>query len=198
MSNRFLISALALGLASLWGVGQAQERPFPHSYLQLENSRMNPDEGESATGISGRISLTLMGEEDIWLAVERDDLSTDPFENEQRIQREYTALLLGGGYRVTDEGMLYMEGGPAVVRVGGNESQRSLVAAVGVRTQISPRFELGGGPRLGSRSRLDPEQGESMMRIHGRLTVSGQIAITASYDYHGDDSQWRLGAQIHW
>lgn len=199
MPKQFLISLLALGLAGFWASAHAEQPLFPHSYIQLEHSRMNPEQGETATGLSGRISLSLMGDEDIWLAVERDDISMDAsFESEERVQMEYSALLLGTGYRVTDEGMWYVEGGSAVVRVSGEESRQSIVAAIGIRTQISPRFELGGGPRLGSRNRLNPEESEALMRVHGRLALSSQVAITGSYDYHGDDGQWRLGAQIRW
>ncbi|WP_406672222.1 hypothetical protein [Natronospira sp.] len=64
--------------------------------------------------------------------------------------------------------------------------------AAGIRTRISPRFELGGGPRVGGVSRLDPESGEALMQIHGVFELSDQVAISGSYDYHGDDRQWRL------
>jgi|GEM_PF-2122829 len=189
------IVPLLLGLAS--GPVLAED-PFPHDFLQLEHSQVSPKEGQRSSGLSGRLSIELGRHKDHWLVVERDDLTTEAFNDHQRQQSEYTAVLLGTGYRPTDEGMWFVEMGPAVVRNSGQSSRQSIVAAFGIRTQISPRFELGGGPRLASAGRFDPEDHEVLMRVNGRLTLSEQISIAGSFDYHEDHRQWRLGAQLRW
>ena len=195
-SPKILTTSLLL-VTIVSGQAAASDAPFPHGYLQLEHSQVSPDEGNRSSGLSGRLSLDLGGD-DNWLVVERDDLTTEAFNDTQRQQTEYTAILLGTGYRATEDGMWFVEMGRAWVRNSGTSSQPSIVGAVGIRTRISPRFELGGGPRLASSGRFDPDEHELLMRVNGRLTVSNQISITGSFDYHDDYQQWRLGAQLRW
>ncbi|WP_406672000.1 hypothetical protein [Natronospira sp.] len=187
-------SLLTLLLAPVTALGS--ELDFSTDFLEAQYSRIDPDSADAITGTSSRLSLTVSPGS--WLILEREMLSRDNQDLPGRVAVEYNALLVGAGGMITDRGMWYLEGGPVTARVSLQDTRRSVSMAAGIRTRISPRFELGGGPRVGGVSRLDPASGEALMRVHGVFELSDQVAISGSYDYHGDDRQWRLGARLNW
>lgn len=192
----------ALLIAAGLFVTTAQAEPaFSHDYLELNYSRMDPAEASifedtAITGLSSRISLSL--DDHSWIAIEHGNLSSEEFDDSLRRGLEYSALLFGAARQVTDRGIWYFEAGPSFSRPTNADVERSVVFALGIRTQISPRFELGGGPRVDGAGRLEPHKPEWTMRVNGLLTLSKRIALSASYDYRENDTQWQLGARVNW
>jgi hypothetical protein len=196
------MNGAAVLIAANLCMGMAEAEPaFSHDYLELSYNRMHPNtgslyEGATLSGIGSRISLSL--DELSWVVVEHGNVSSEDFDDSLRRGLEYSALLFGAARQVTDRGIWYFEAGPTFNRLTYGETQRSVVFALGIRTRISPRFELGGGPRLDGVGRLDPSTPEWTMRVNGLLSLSDRVALSASYDYREDDRQWQLGARVSW
>lgn len=194
----------ALLIAAGLVVTAAQAEPaFSHDYLELSYTRMDPDaasasifEDTAVTGLGSRISLSL--NELSWVSIEHGNLSSEDFDDDTRRRLEYSALLFGAAQQVTERGIWYLEAGPSFSRQTQGDTRRSVVFALGIRTRISPRFELGGGPRLDGVGRLEPDKPEWTMRVNGLLSLSERVALSASYDYRENDTQWRLGARVSW
>jgi len=194
IDRKFVGGVLALAL--LAPMVAHSENTFPLNYVDLEYSRIDPDMGDSLTGVSGRINIALS--EQTWIGLIREDFAREAFDQTEAFGMEYSALMFGAGDHITDTGMWYLEAGPTFSRISGGEVRRSIAFGFGIRTQISPRFELGGGPRFGAVNRLNPEKNEPLMRLHWALSLSDSVAATGSYDYREDGSQWRFGARISW
>ncbi|MDQ2068901.1 hypothetical protein [Natronospira bacteriovora] len=192
---------LVLALSVLAPPSAHAEPGFGHDYLSLSYTRLNPDrdtalQGTTLTGLAGRLNLSIA--EHSWVALERESLSSEEFDDDSRLGLEYNALLFGAGQMITDRGMAYVEAGPSFSHLRQEATVRSVVFAVGIRTRISPRFELGGGPRLDGRHRLDPDDHEWSMRVQGVFDLSDRVALSGSYDYREESRQWRLGARVRW
>lgn len=196
MSHRAFATVLAVLPTALAPAAVHAELDFPTNTLSVEQTEIDPEFGTDLDGLSGDLRLRLW--ESTWLRAVREDLSLA--DNSLAADRdvEYTALMVGVGGMITEQGMWYLEAGGSETRVTGQPAERSVAYGVGIRTRISPRFELGGGPRFGAVSRLEPGEDEALMRVHASLDLFSSLALSGSYDYGEDHRQWRLGLQLAW
>ncbi len=186
------IRALILaGLAWLFAPLPLHAGEFEHNWLEVGYASLESDDARRASGASGRINLELP--EDHWLVLEHDQLSRSVDGDTLSSGHDYSRFAVGAGHYATDEGMWIMELGMARSSDELLGTDYGLSAGAGIRTRISPRFELGGGLYWSGVARHDPDEDESFLRVHGILDVTDRVALSGLYEHLDDGFQWRVG-----
>lgn len=196
MSFRVLLAGLVTLAGSLLPAVAGAEIDFPTNSFSVEQTELQPDPGIDLDGLSGQLSLAFA--ENVWIRLGRETLSPADGPSGAGPEWRYSTVMLGVGGMITDRGMWYLETGGSEIRLQDGASERSGAFAVGIRTQISPRFELGGGPRFGAVHRLQPGEDDALMQVHGNFRLFDGLSLSGSYDYTDDYRQWRLGLRLAW
>lgn len=196
MSFRVLLAGLATLAGSLLPAVAVAEINFPTNSFSVEQTELRPDTGIDLDGLNGQLSLAVA--ENVWIRLGRETLNPADGPSGDWPEWRYSTVMIGVGGMITDQGMWYLETGGSEVHRKGGASERSGAFALGIRTQISPRFELGGGPRFGAVHRLQPGEDDALMRVHGNFRLFEGLALSGSYDYNDDYRQWRLGLRLAW
>lgn len=167
---------------------------FDLSWVEFTATSEERDSERRFSGTSGRLNLGL--DDRHWLLVERDMMSRDLDGNGLSETRRFGRVAFGAAHHATDEGLWFLELGLAHARDELRGSSVGPTVALGIRTRISPRFELGGGPHWSEVSRTDPDREEWFFRIQGVFDLSDRVALSGMYDHHDDGFRWRAGVRL--
>lgn len=184
-------------LGLLWtSAATAADEPgnFDLTWVEVAATSDERDDERRFSGTTGRINLGL--DERHWWLMERDVMTRDVDESQFAGSHRFGRVAFGAAHHATDEGLWFLEVGLAHAQEQMQGSSVGATAALGIRTQISPRFELGGGPHWAGVSRRDPNRDEWFFRIQGVLDLTERVAFSGVYDHHDEGFRWRGGVRL--